>query len=145
MLLYKNGRFHANGVSFSLPDGFYLEADMEGIYECALSAWSPDKNIRFTWEIYKDDEDSMEALRSYVAPQTGYRPLTDITVLKVNRLEGLALFYRGERVQIFEARFAIPSGGCFAFGAEVKDESILRLYETEVFKAALSGIDLDNE
>ena len=42
MLLFKNGRFHRNGVSFMLPDNFYLDtapdAEIEG-----LMAWSPNK------------------------------------------------------------------------------------------------------
>ena len=45
MLLYKNHRFHCQGVSFAIPDGYSLDTSYEEVPEDTLHLWSEDEML----------------------------------------------------------------------------------------------------
>ena len=45
MLQYKNHRIHCLGISFSIPDGYYLDTSYEEVPQDTLHLWTEDKRL----------------------------------------------------------------------------------------------------
>lgn len=54
MLQYKNHRFYYEGVSFALPDGYYLDTNYGDGAEDALDFWAKDMSLRIRIAIERD-------------------------------------------------------------------------------------------
>ena len=50
MLLYKNHRFYFGGVSFAIPDGYYLDTNYGDGAENSLDFWTKDMSLRIRIE-----------------------------------------------------------------------------------------------
>lgn len=45
MLLYKNHRFFCQGISFAIPDGYYLDTNYEEIQPDTLHIWNQEQDL----------------------------------------------------------------------------------------------------
>lgn len=45
MLLYKNHRFHCEGISFAIPEGYGLDTSYEEVPEDTLHLWTEDERL----------------------------------------------------------------------------------------------------
>ena len=90
MLLYKNGRFHTGKASFALPDGFYLESDIELTEGSALCAWDPERKYLFRWQHFRDGEGSARELQKWFLPDSGLTPLSEVVPVSIY---GLSLIH----------------------------------------------------
>lgn len=143
-LQYKDGKFHALGAYFTLPEGFFLSADDEFAFECALSTFSPDETTQYTWYFNREcNEGPDDGLMSLLDEDLGHTPLSELHPILLNGLSGFGLYYAAEFSQYFEARFPLPGGEQLCFIVEVPHGDILKVKETDHFKAAFTGMGLD--
>ena len=111
MLLYKNHRLHCEGVSFALPNGYYLDTNYGDSPEDSLDFWTEDESLRVRIAIERETKGPLEEL-NYVI-----RELEDCTVLEgpeaivMNGLTGYRATYDTERRQYCEMRFAVSGTG----------------------------------
>lgn len=109
MLLYKNHRFHCEGVSFVIPDGFYLDTSYEDIHQDTLNLWSKDRNLYICISIQRETKDPYEELALIL------RELEDIEItlspepVTIGGLTGYAAAYTSMPKHYWEAHLEIDS------------------------------------
>lgn len=143
MLLYKNGRFHMEKGSFVLPDGFYVEDDIDIAGGSAFCAWDPERKYLFHWRYLPDCGDAVEELKMWFRPDCGLTPLSEIAPVKVNDLAGYMVLYQSPLAQYCEARFDFSGGGQLALRAESKEEKAENIFASEPFQAVWKGLGQD--
>lgn len=104
MLQYIGHRLSCDGVSFVIPDGFYMDSNTDEGVESGVSLLSPDHTYRLDIGIehfvYPSQKELTDALRSM-----GYQVLSDIQPITVNGLHGHYAAYSSSQCQYCEVRF----------------------------------------
>ena len=104
MLQYIDHRFHCNGISFAVPDGFFLDDATEDGVENGLLLLSPDHAFRLGIGIehcvFSSEKELTDMLEN-----VGYGIISRIQPISINSLTGHHAAYRGTRHQYYEARF----------------------------------------
>ena len=145
MLQYKNHRFYYEGVSFALPDGYYLDTNYGDGAEDALDFWTKDMSLRIRIAIEHETKGPLQELNSVI------RDMEDCVVLEgpeANLLNGLAGYratYDSGRRQYCEMRYVVSGTG------ENQTELMLlfagdpKLPKKEVLMSLVDMIDLRKE
>ena len=76
MLLYENHRFYFEGVSFTIPDGYYLDTNYGDGAENSLDFWTKDMSLRIRISIEQETKGPLVELNSVI------RDLEDCVVLE---------------------------------------------------------------
>ena len=111
MLLYKNHRFYFEGVSFAIPDGYYLDTNYGDGAENSLDFWTKDMSLRIRIAIDQETKGPLEELKSVI------RDLEDCVVLEgpdailQNGLAGYKAIYDTGRRQYCEMRCTVSGSG----------------------------------
>lgn len=140
MLLYENGRFDMGKASFVLPDGFYVERDIELIGGSGFCAWDPERKYLFRWRCFGDCEGSAEELKKWFLPDTGLSPLSEITPVAVNGLTGHGVLYRSLRAEYCEARFDLGDGEQLVLMVESRTEKAKDILSSDAFQTVWKGL-----
>ncbi len=109
MLLYKSHRFHCNGASFEIPDGFYFDSETGDDTPNQIKFVAPDEYYEVEIRVEEDCDGTDEELASVIhdlSPEVVY----PIAPLLMNGLAGHHVTYRNRRTQYYEARFALADG-----------------------------------
>ena len=137
MLIYKQGRFWDEGVSFCIPDGFFLETDPDVNYERGIGAWNPTQTCLYMWVISDDEVGTREGLEK---ASCDFKRLSEITPITLNGLSGHWVAYNTRFEEYYEVRFALPGGKQLALILEKEGGKIKTDMDSQEFKDALSGI-----
>lgn len=93
MLLYKNHRFHCEGVSFAIPDGYGLDTSYEEVPEDTLHLWSEDKYLYIRVGIERETKGPFEEL-AFVLQELDECIIDQApTALLLNGLSGYGAIY----------------------------------------------------
>ena len=124
MLKYKNGSFHACGVSFRLPEGACLETESVTFYEYGLTAWLEKHDLWF--EIFVDDEDDPRAdLETLFTDESStFVPYSPITEILHNGMRGHEVFYHDSKSDYYECRLIVSEGISVVFYAWCHRDSV---------------------
>ena len=109
MLQYKNGRFYAPGVSFALPEGFYLETMPEVCSEYGLAAWTPDKKYYLEWDLEEGCMGTERELTEMTSPDWGARRHSPVTAVQAGALSGHRALYENKNGTFLEVRLALAA------------------------------------
>lgn len=104
MLQYIGHRLSCDGVSFAIPDGFYLNDKTDDGAENGICLLSPDQTFRLDIGIEHFVYPSQKELAD-VLGEMGYQVLSDIQSITINGLHGHYAAYSGRQHQYYEARF----------------------------------------
>ena len=107
MLQFKNGRFHAYGVSFQFPDGFYIDTAPDLENECGIVAWGPQEDYRVEWDFVEEEEGPEAVLQRFFSPGYGMEPLSEVDPYALGGLVGYRATYHSGNQEYFEARFPL--------------------------------------
>lgn len=115
MLQLISGKLHACGMSFALPDRFYIDTDPEFPYEHGLCCYSPDKKIYF--RIYADClcQDVRAEMETLFEPGSGMYQTSEITPLVLNGLAGFEVTFQSSEHDYYEAHLQLPGGSAAVF------------------------------
>lgn len=138
MLLYKSGRFYVEGVSFQIPDGFYVETDPDLNYEEGLSAWNPSCSCLYLWMLDKGCADAKTELHKIV--DSAFTPYSEVGSIVANGLSGCFILYGEKKEQYYEARFDLGRGKQFALIVEARKDDIHKVIKSSEFQTVLDGI-----
>ena len=111
MLLHKNHRLFCEGVSFALPDGYYLDTNYGDSPEDSLDFRTEDESLRIRIAIERETKGPLAEL-NYVIHE-----LEDCTVLEgpeailLNGLAGYRAVYDTGNRQYCEMRFLVSGSG----------------------------------
>lgn len=112
MLLFKNGKFHVSGVSFAIPDGFYLETEADEIWSNGFQLYAPDR--RYTVELRAEESEMTtgEELES-ILREGEYEILLPVGPVEVNGLAGHHAVYLSSGYGFYEIRLDLGEAGAF--------------------------------
>lgn len=144
MLHFKDGKFHAPGVSFAIPDGFFLDTETESQYEYGLNYFSPKQDIYFS--IFVDEEcgDIQEEMEELLEPGSGLYLQGAITPYNRNGLAGYESRYTDGEHDYYEARFQIPNGPVAVVIAQNERGTTVDLKEHPDVQAVMDTIVADS-
>lgn len=111
MLLHKNHRFYYEGVSFAIPDGYYLDTNYGDGAANALDFWTKDKSLRIRIAIEQETKGSLEELNSVIQDLEDCIVLEEPKAILMNGLTGYRAVYDSGRRQYYEIRCAVSGSG----------------------------------
>ena len=108
MFQYKNHRFHFGGVSFQIPDGYFLDSGRTDESDILLRLHAPDQSHTIEIRIEKDIDGILTEMQNMLydfGADTVYPPAP----LQMNDLTGCHATYQNRRSQSYEAWFELGS------------------------------------
>lgn len=111
MLFYKNHRFHYEGVSFAIPDGYYLDTNYGDGAADALDFWTKDKSLRIRIAIEQETKGSLAELNSVIQDLEDCIVLEGPQAVLMNGLAGHRAVYDSGRRQYCEIRCTLSGVG----------------------------------
>lgn len=111
MLLYKNHRFYFEGVSFAIPNGYYLDTNYGDGAENSLDFWTKDMSLRIRIAIEQETKGPLKELNSVIRELEDCVVLEGPDVILQNGLAGYRAIYDTGRRQYCEMRYAVSGGG----------------------------------
>ena len=111
MLLYKNQRFYFEGVSFAIPDGYYLDTNYGDGAENSLDFWTNDMSLRIRIAIEQETKGPLKELNSVVQDLEDCVVLEGPDAILQNGLAGYKAIYDTGRRQYCEMRYAVSGTG----------------------------------
>lgn len=111
MLLFKNGRFYAQYISFILPDGCYLDSNPPFSYDYGISAWDEKKEIRM--DVFEDGYSKSGNIQKDMYQYLfidgdSYEQDSPILQAELNGLSGYDVFYHTDSKDHYEFWFELP-------------------------------------
>lgn len=108
MIYFKNGRLNKNGMSFAVPDGFYLDTNAEEAREDGVRLMSFDEvyTVELLWE-----ETEMEAWEELndILDDGEFQVVFPIATVTVNGLKGAHATYHSGGYGYYELRLDIKT------------------------------------
>lgn len=111
MLLYKNHRFHCEGVSFEIPDGYCLETNYEESPEDTLHLWSADERIHLSIGIERETKGPLQELSFILRELEQCVVLEKPSAVMYGGLRGFSAAYRSGDTRYWETHLGISGIG----------------------------------
>lgn len=111
MLLYKNHRFHCEGVSFAIPDGYCLETSYEESSEDTLHLWTPDAGTHLCIGIERETNGPMQELAFILRELEQCIVLEEPSAVMCGGLGGFSASYQSGDAQYRETHLGISGTG----------------------------------
>lgn len=144
MLHFKDGKFHAPGVSFAIPDGFFLDTETESQYEYGLNYLSPKQDIYFSIFVEEECRDIQGEMEELFEPDGELQPQTELVPITWNGLAGYEAAYTDGENDYYETRFQIPDGPMVVVIAQNERGTTVDLKEHPDVRAVLDTIVADS-
>ena len=142
MLLYKDGKFHTQGIVFTIPDGFLIDSTPAAIPQNGLIAYTPDERYIVEWDVEEGCHGTKEELEELFYPGGPFIPLCPISTVSVNGLSGHQVMCRSNADQRWEMRFAAGEGVelSVCVYTNMKNGNIEDAKDAEFMKEVLAGL-----
>lgn len=108
MFQYKNHRFHFGGVSFQIPDGYFLNSEPGGVTDNFIQLYSPDHSLTVDIRVERDI-DGVQAELQRMLDEFESIIAHPIAPLQINGLNGCHVTYLNRRSQTYEAWFELDA------------------------------------
>ncbi len=138
MLQFVDGRFHAHGVSFTMPDGFYLHDEM--FHPFALCCLSPNQRVYITVEIAPDGREVLSALQALFEEDPSLHPTSVVQPITVNETRGYDVLYDCDNISYYQARLRFARGQIVTCIAQCEQGSQGNLKKNPSVQALLQTI-----
>ena len=107
MLYYKNGRFRMDSISYELPDGVYIDTELQSVIATGFEIVDPEGKFRIHIKGEHWEENSYEFFEKVIFP-FGYDRLGEIEPVENNGMQGYKLWYQDSKTNTLEYRFDLP-------------------------------------
>ena len=116
MLIFKDGKFHAGGAVFSVPNGFYIKTSPQEWHENGLEIRPPDES--YVLSMYAT-ESGLGVYRETELDFSGllHSETAEILPITVYGLSGCQCCGTDGIAQLYEVRLELPTGLQFVFAA----------------------------
>ncbi|NBK80631.1 hypothetical protein D5272_19385 [bacterium D16-76] len=138
MLQFVDGRFHAHGVSFTLPNGFYLHDEI--FHPFSLCCLSPNQRIYMTVEVAPDGMEILSGLQSLFEKNPSLHPASIVQPITVNETRGYDVLYDGGDTSYYQARLRFARGQVVTCIAQCEQSSKIDLKKDPAVQALLQTI-----
>jgi len=143
MLQYKKGRLYCQGVSFEIPENFYLETNGEMMFENGMVFISPDEKIWVEFAIFKSDMSSEEGLQSLINESDSFVVIDTVTPVTINGLSGHYCYYKTTRENFLTVQLNISENFVFGYTIRSIERNVKDVMEEPVFNRSLMQIKKD--
>lgn len=143
MLQFKDGKFHAYGLSFALPDGFYLDSDPDTPYEYGLCCCSPDETIYYGIYVDCEHEDLREGIELLFEPGSGMYQTSEIRPVVLNGLAGFEVTFYDRECDYYETHLQASEGPVLIFHAHCEKGRLADIKHHPDTQAVLQAISAD--
>lgn len=109
MLLYKNHRFHCEGVSFAIPDGYGLDTSYEEVPEDTLHLWTEDERLYVRIGLEYDTKGPLQELNFILQELETCVVVKEPSPVIHGGLSGFMTVYSVGEVYYMELRLAVPN------------------------------------
>ena len=147
MLLYQKGRFSLEGVSFAVPDGFYVECDPDEVRVNAIAVdglllYPSDFACRMEILFQYDCGAPKEELEEFLDDTTVVQLQRELRPITCNGLVGCEAWYGTPEEYYYEARFLVRSGArqhnlCFLMVGENPLDKLLTRPDIAALRSSL--------
>lgn len=141
MVRFQNGRFYTHGVSFAIPEGYFLETEPEFVHEYGLGAWTPDKTCFVEWDVEENCLGTKRELSDLFQESSGVRKMSEIQSVSINGLLGHQADYQREQKYFFELRLSLKENSEFVFLASGTKENMLSWKKSSDLAQVLNNIN----
>lgn len=111
MLQYKNHRVHCQGISFAIPEGYFLDTSYEEVPQDTLHLWSEDETLYVRIGLEYDTKGPLQELNFILTELEECVVIKEPVALLYGGLAGFKTVYAVSEVHYTEIRLAIPSTG----------------------------------
>lgn len=112
MFRYRNGRLWVPGLSFALPEGFYIETDSGMMVDNRICLISPSEDFQISFQVYGAESTTHDELTALIA-EMGFHTIQQPTPICTNGMHGHCAMYKpcknSTEGGYFEARYNIPT------------------------------------
>lgn len=111
MLQYKNHRVHCQGVSFTIPEGYFLDTSYEEVPQDTLHLWSEDEKLYVRIGLEYDTKGPLQELNFILTELEECVVIKEPVAVLYGGLAGFKTVYAVGEVHYAEIRLAIPHTG----------------------------------
>lgn len=108
VIQYKSGRLYIPGISFPVPEGFYLYTDVDSVADNYLQFISPDYQYRLSFQAVDSLSSDVQKDLELIIRETGGQVFTAPSPLSTNNLKGYYAIYGHEGEVYYELRIKSP-------------------------------------
>lgn len=118
MLEIKNDSIRAGGVTFKLPNGFFIDSFPDPVGEDFLALYPPDKSYCLNLAAYKAKEPAFTKMSNEILSHE-YDIIEPVQIIYINGMTGCRAIYRSSRYSYYEVNIDTPVSqeGLNAFSA----------------------------
>lgn len=140
MLIYCDGKFCSSGFAFAVPDGYRINTEPNECFTCGFGAWTPDGECYVEWEIESGCKGTFAELQELFRPGLGMFPITSISPIMINGLQGHHVAYSYKRGQRYEI-WLLAEGNCeLSFRVEALNSDVLTAINKPAIQDAIKKI-----
>lgn len=111
MLQYKNHRVHCQGISFSIPEGYFLDTSYEEVPQDTLHLWSEDEKLYIRIGLEYDTKGPLQELNFILSELEECVVIKEPVAVLIGGLAGFKTVYSVGEVHYAEIRLATPNMG----------------------------------
>lgn len=111
MLQYKNHRVHCQGISFAMPEGYFLDTSYEEVPQDTLHLWSEDEKLYVRIGLEYDTKGPLQELNFILTELEECVVIQEPVAVLYGGLAGFKTVYAVGEVNYVEIRLAIPCTG----------------------------------
>lgn len=108
MLQYKNHRIHCQGISFTIPEGYYLDTSYEEVPQDTLHLWTQDERLYVRIGLEYDTKGPLQELNFILREFEECVVIKEPIAVSYGGLAGFTTTYSVGEVHYSEARLAVP-------------------------------------
>lgn len=140
MLQYKNHRFCCEGVSFAIPDGYYLETDYEESPEDTLHLWSQDQRLHLCVGIERGTKGPLQELTYILRELEQCVVLEGPSAVNIGGLAGYMAAYASGDKKYWEIHLGVSGLGDEQIGLIILVSTHGKLPTKEEIEALMNAV-----
>lgn len=109
MLQYKNHRIHCQGISFAIPEGYFLDTSYEEVPQDTLHLWTEDERLYVRIGLEYDTRGPLQELNFIIRELEECVVVKEPTAVIYGGLAGFKTTYSVGEVHYGEIRIAVPN------------------------------------
>lgn len=138
MLQFIDGRFHAYGISFTMPNGFHLHDEQH--YPFGLCCFSPDYKIYMTVKVAPEGGNIRAGLQAILRESSRLHPISVVQSIIINGTRGYDVLYNSNGIEYYEARLRFAGGQIVTCLAQCEAKQHMNLKNNASVQALLQTI-----
>ena len=141
MFTYSQGKLYAKGISFNIPEKFFINSDPAITGDELIDFISPDSTYSVMISIESSCQGTKWELEKFLSEDAGGIPLSNIEEITVNSYSGHYLFFNGGSAQYQLRLSTYETDELVVHIGTNKNNNILDIIKSEAIQSLINSID----